>query len=309
MWPDQQPEGGSMVPAPANAATMISRSRLLAGRAAISAGRNDEARAYLQAAANLGYQPGTPRIATGSGDSNFSGQAIGASGDAMIELARLDMVEGKNRAAFDLIQAAIENKPSTAGRAESAQIFPVVLQRLQQGMDETRGQQQPSYANRQPGPAAYSNQQPSGYENHQAGPNAYAQSSYYPQQPPQQSQQRPSYSQAPSYPQTPAQAPSPAASFDQRLAGRWQGMETNARGTGPISLNIDSSGRYTYVGRGGADQRMGNMNTDGSRMSLRNDHGGGDAEYRLIRNGNFDVLQITGTGNLSGWVVQVQRPN
>jgi Flp pilus assembly protein TadD len=315
MWPDQQPEGGSMVPAPANAATMISRSRLLAAKAALSAGRNDEARGYLQAAANLGYQPGTPRIATGSGDSNFSGQAVGASGDAMIELARLDMGEGKNHAAFDLIQAAIENKPSAAGRAESAQIFPVVLQRLQQGMDETRGQQpqQPSYANQRPGPSTYSNQQPSGYENHQAGPNAYAQSSYYPQQPqqqpPQQSQQRPSYSQAPPYSQTPAQAPSPTAGFDQRLAGRWQGMETNARGTGPISLSIDSSGRYTYVGRGGADQRMGNMNTDGSRMSLRNDHGGGEAQYRLIRNGNFDVLQITGTGTLSGWVVQLQRAN
>jgi hypothetical protein len=86
-------------------------------------------------------------------------------------------------------------------------------------------------------------------------------------------------------------------------------METSARGTGPISLNIEPSGRYTYASREGADQRMGSMSTAGSRMSLRNDHGGGEAEYRLLRNGNFDVLQITGMGNLAGWVVQLQRSN
>jgi tetratricopeptide (TPR) repeat protein len=253
MWPDQQPEGGAVVPAPANAATLIARSRLLAAKAALAGARNDEARADLQVAANLGKQPGVPRIGTGSGDSNFSGEAMGASADAMIELARLDLAAGDNHTAFDLIQAANENKPSAAGRAEAAQLLPVAISRLQQGMDQQR--------------------------------------------------------QAPSFARGPASMPPPpaAAGFDQRLTGQWQGVERNAQGTAPIRLEIASTGSYAYFVQGGREKRVGTINTDGSRMNLRNDRGVGEADYRLIRNGNSDMLQINGVGRLAGWVVQMQR--
>jgi len=133
LWPDAKPEGGAMVPAPVNAATLIARSRLVAGRVLLIANRVAEARANLQVAADLGQKPGTVRIGNGRGDNNFSGYALGASGDAMIELAALELQAGNARKAFDWVQASNENKPSEAGRARAAQINQAAVTRLNQG--------------------------------------------------------------------------------------------------------------------------------------------------------------------------------
>ena len=162
MWPDAKPEGGAMVPAPVNASTLIAQGRLLAGRILIAAGRMDDARVNLQVAADLGQQPGTVRIGNGRGDSNFSGFAVGASGDAMIELAAIELQAGHNRKAFDLIQASIENKPSADQRERVNRMNEVAVTRLNQGMqDSPPAQRAPSS-----GPTSASGgSPPNGYPN------------------------------------------------------------------------------------------------------------------------------------------------
>lgn len=108
MLPDQQPEKGAVVPAPVNAATLLAKSRMLAGKALKSLGRKDEAAQHFLAAAAFGPKPGAmiPRIGNAKGDTNFGGLAGDASGEAMIELAKNFLESGEYEQARFYLQGA-----------------------------------------------------------------------------------------------------------------------------------------------------------------------------------------------------------
>lgn len=104
--------------APVNGATLASRAHLGAAKELQVAGRNAEARKYLEAAAqNTRNQNSlTPMVSNGKGDSNFGGFAEGASATALIELAKDDIANKRYKEAFERLQNASQAKPTNQER-------------------------------------------------------------------------------------------------------------------------------------------------------------------------------------------------
>lgn len=90
LWPDRQPEGGALVVAPQNAATLIADAHLQTGKILSAMGKHDDALAHLRTAAMFGplRTSGTPKIGDGQGKTNFGGQAGVPAKEAQILLAK-----------------------------------------------------------------------------------------------------------------------------------------------------------------------------------------------------------------------------
>lgn len=119
-------------PAPVNGATLAAEGYVGAARALQTLGRADEAQRYFQAAASMtrAYGDLTPNIGTGRGDSNFGGMAEGASAEALVELARIDIKNRNYNAAFEKLQTATQAKPSSELRGEINRMIMEMLPHL-----------------------------------------------------------------------------------------------------------------------------------------------------------------------------------
>jgi len=96
LWPDQQPEGGALVVAPENAATLIADAHLHIGKIVAAIGQHDESIEHFRAAAMFGplRMAGTPQIGDGYGHTNFGGLAGVPAKEAQILLAKELITKG-----------------------------------------------------------------------------------------------------------------------------------------------------------------------------------------------------------------------
>ncbi|HYB42956.1 MAG TPA: hypothetical protein VEL75_14360, partial [Candidatus Methylomirabilis sp.] len=96
MLPDQPPDRGAAVPAPANAATLMAEANLRAGKVLAAMGRPDEALRHFAAAASLGPRrmAGVPMIGNSRGDTNFGGIAGAPASEAALYVARSLLAKG-----------------------------------------------------------------------------------------------------------------------------------------------------------------------------------------------------------------------
>lgn len=106
--PDERPQGGAVVPAPVNIATLLSQSSLAAARTLTALGRKDDARKQLLVAASFAPAAGRmmPRVGNARGETNFSDQATAGAGEAMVELAKSFLEIGDAEHASQYLQAA-----------------------------------------------------------------------------------------------------------------------------------------------------------------------------------------------------------
>lgn len=113
MWPDQQPEKGSLVMAPKNAATLVADAHLRTGKLLAAMGTQDEAIEHFRAAALYGplRMAGMPQIGNGRGDSNFAGLAGAPSAEAQFYLANELMNKGDLEGAQQILYEAGRNLP------------------------------------------------------------------------------------------------------------------------------------------------------------------------------------------------------
>jgi len=96
LWPDQQPEGGSLVVGPKNAATLIADAHLQTGKILSAMGKHDESVEHFRTAAMFGplKMAGTPQIGDGYGHTNFGGVAGVPAKEAQILLAKELIAKG-----------------------------------------------------------------------------------------------------------------------------------------------------------------------------------------------------------------------
>lgn len=101
LWPDQQPEGGSLVVGPNNAATLIADAHLQTGKIHSAMGKHDESVKHLRTAAMFGplRMAGTPQIGDGYGHTNFGGLAGVPAKEAQILLAKELIAQGDAKGA------------------------------------------------------------------------------------------------------------------------------------------------------------------------------------------------------------------
>jgi tetratricopeptide (TPR) repeat protein len=113
LWPDQQPEGGALVVAPQNAATLIADAHLQTGKILSVMGKHDDAREHLRTAALFGplRLAGTPQIGDGYGKTNFGGQAGVPAKEAQILLAKELIGKGDAKGAQEVLFEAGTNVP------------------------------------------------------------------------------------------------------------------------------------------------------------------------------------------------------
>jgi hypothetical protein len=139
MLPNPNAEPGS-VPAPTNASTLVAQSRMAAGRVLKAQGRQEDALQMFAAAAVLGPQPGAviPKVGNGRGETNYAGQATGASAAAMLELAKHAMRSGDYQAAFRYVQTAGQNSPPPELRREINEINMAIVQALNRRLQDDR---------------------------------------------------------------------------------------------------------------------------------------------------------------------------
>ncbi|WHZ24723.1 MAG: hypothetical protein OJF47_003835 [Nitrospira sp.] len=96
MWPDQQPDRGTVVVTPKNAATFVADAHLQAGKILSAMGKHDESIEHYRSAAMLGplKMAGMPKIGDGSGHTNFGGLAGLPAQEAQILLAKELIAKG-----------------------------------------------------------------------------------------------------------------------------------------------------------------------------------------------------------------------
>jgi len=113
MLPDQKPERGAVVPAPANAATLVADAHLRFGKLLGRIGRKDEALQQFTAAANLGplRMAGIPQVGNSRGDTNFSGIAGAPAAEAQLYLAQALVARGDVQGAQKALYEAGRNLP------------------------------------------------------------------------------------------------------------------------------------------------------------------------------------------------------
>ncbi|HEY3196590.1 MAG TPA: hypothetical protein VGJ57_01155, partial [Nitrospirales bacterium] len=113
MLPDQQPEGGAVVPAPVNAATLVADAHLRLGKILSATGKRDEAIQQFTAAANLGplRMAGIPQIGNARGDTNFGGLAGAPASEAQLYVAKELVAKGDVETASRMLYEAGRNLP------------------------------------------------------------------------------------------------------------------------------------------------------------------------------------------------------
>lgn len=96
MWPDQQPEKGSLVMAPKNASSLVADAHLRTGKLLAAMGKHDESIEHLKTAASYGplRMAGMPQIGNGRGDSNFGGLAGAPAAEAQFYVAKELLAKG-----------------------------------------------------------------------------------------------------------------------------------------------------------------------------------------------------------------------
>jgi tetratricopeptide (TPR) repeat protein len=131
MVPDPQTPQG-VKPAPVNGATLVAASHMEAGRLFKAAGQPREASQEFAAAAALGPQPGSlrPRVGTGSGDSNFAGEAGRPSGEALIELAREQLELGDVARASQYLNAATQTPLTPEARRKVNELQMAIARKM-----------------------------------------------------------------------------------------------------------------------------------------------------------------------------------
>lgn len=106
--PDQEPEKGTEMLAPVNAATLIAEAHLRAGKLLASMGKQDEAIQEFSSAARLGPQrmAGIPMVGNTQGDTNFGGLAGAPASEASFCLTQSLLAQGDtdvaNRALYEI---------------------------------------------------------------------------------------------------------------------------------------------------------------------------------------------------------------
>lgn len=110
---NQQPQGGAVVPAPVNAATLIADAHLRLGKVLSATGKRDEAIQHFTAAANLGplRMAGIPQVGNVRGDTNFSGLAGAPASEAQLYVAKELVAKGDVQAAIRMLYEAGRNLP------------------------------------------------------------------------------------------------------------------------------------------------------------------------------------------------------
>ncbi|BBO17307.1 conserved hypothetical protein [Candidatus Brocadia pituitae] len=101
MLPDQEPERGTGLLAPVNAATLIAEAHLRAGKLLATMGKQNEATGQFSAAAKLGPQrmAGIPMVGNAQGDTNFGGLAGAPASEASFYLAQSLLAQGDTKGA------------------------------------------------------------------------------------------------------------------------------------------------------------------------------------------------------------------
>ena len=113
MLPDQPPERGAVVPAPANAATLVAEAHLRAGKLLAAMGKQDAALGHFTAAANLGprQMAGVPRIGNSRGDTNFGGIAGAPASEASLYVAKALLAKGDAQGAHQALYEVGKDMP------------------------------------------------------------------------------------------------------------------------------------------------------------------------------------------------------
>ena len=148
MLPDDRPQGGAVVPAPQNAATLLAQSSLAAGKAYQALGRQTEAQQQFLVAASFVPAPGSnvPRIGNARGDTNFGNQATSGSGEALFELAKSFMQAGQYDQAQRYLQAASNAGIPPALREDVNQMnFALARMLSNQRQSQVQAQSQSTY--------------------------------------------------------------------------------------------------------------------------------------------------------------------
>lgn len=100
-WPDQQPQGGALVVAPENAATLAAEAHLQTGKILSALGKHDASIEHLRTAAMFGplRMADTPQIGDGNGRTNYGGLAGIPAKEAQILLAKELIAQGNAESA------------------------------------------------------------------------------------------------------------------------------------------------------------------------------------------------------------------
>ena len=142
MFPDpNRPEIPS--PRPDNGATLLATANLELGKLYQARGNQAEAERRFTAAASLGVMPGRmiPNVGNAAGDTNFSQFAGAPAAEAQLRLAEMFQKEGRNREAFQLLQAATQNHPADAVRGRLNTLINTSVHALNEGLDRRRSEE------------------------------------------------------------------------------------------------------------------------------------------------------------------------
>lgn len=262
MLPDDRPEGGAVVPAPRNAATLLAQSSLAAGKAYQALGRQTEAQQQFVAAASFVPAPGsrTPRIGNARGDTNFSDQATAGSGEALFELAKNFLQAGQYDQAFRYLQAAGSAGIPPRLREDANEMNFAIVRMLNQ-----RGPQ--SQPREQAAPSS------GGVPREQADADASRQRAYDMQRRQDDARARATY-----------QYMAGNARVSPALVGRWDLTPENTFLPMRRTLIIDASANFTLTGQDGTSSR-GKVSLQGNPV-----RGGGQSE-------NGQLMLFTPDGN------------
>jgi tetratricopeptide (TPR) repeat protein len=139
MWPDQQPENGTVVIAPKNAATLVADAHLQTGKILAAMGQYDESIEQFRVAAMYGplKMAGMPKIGNARGDTNYSGIAGAPAAEAQFYLAKELVKKGDMQGAQQVLYEAGRSLPEHL-QAELGELN-MAMARLSQPRDPYAG--------------------------------------------------------------------------------------------------------------------------------------------------------------------------
>lgn len=273
MLPDDRPEGGAVVPAPRNAATLFAQSSLAAGKAFQALGRQNEAQQQFLAAASFVPAPGSrvPRIGNARGDTNFSDQATAGSGEALFELAKSFLQAGQYDQAFRYLQAAGNAGIPPRLREDANEMNFAIIRMLSNQRDGSSQSREPAQPFAGGNPRA------------QADTDASRQPAYDMQRRQDDARARAAY-----------QYMAGNARVAPALVGRWDLTPENTFLPMRRTLTIDDGANFTLTSQDGTSSR-GKVSLQGNPV-----RGGGtpqSGQLMLFTPGGNDTLYFEFTGN------------
>lgn len=276
MLPDQEPEKGTGLLAPVNAATLMAEAHLHAGKLLASMGKQNGATEQFSAAARLGPQrmAGIPMVGNAQGDTNFGGLAGAPASEASFYLAQSLLAQGDTKGAS---QALYE-----IGRAIPEHLRSD-LNQLNMAIARTQSQQQQL----QP-------QEQDPYDEMSQEQRSYADLQYQRQRERQQAASRHLSSKAKVRPE---------------LVGIWEMSPDNKFLPAKKTLTIESNANFTIVSQSEGSTRQGKvdaqrarympqggMDTDSGQMTLYEESGSvSNMWYEFIDRDRMRITDMDGT--------------